>query len=169
MTIRQRWAQLPIELRRRPQWCYTYPGDPDANRRKAPRTKGNALASDTSPSDWMSFEQACAHAEQVSGEIGYILTKNDEFTCLDLDVKDTKTHPATPEVWTTQEDFDRYWHICQTFNSYTELSTSGKGLHIWVQGNIGPGCKRDGVEVYSQERFMICTGNVVINQPIRPA
>lgn len=167
MTNRQRWAQIPIELRRRPQWCYTYPGDPRVDRRKAPRKKGNALASDTSPSDWMSFEQACAYAEQVGGDIGYVLTEDDEFSCIDLDVKDATTDPHKPELWTTQEDFDRYWRICQTFDSYTEMSTSGKGLHIWVLANIGMGCKRDGVEVYSQERFIICTGNIVLNKPIR--
>lgn len=167
MTSRQRWAQLPIELRRRQQWCYTYPGDPDPLRRKAPRKKGNALASDTSPSDWMSFEQACAYAEQVNGEIGYVLTEDDEFTCIDLDVKDVTTHPHKPELWTTQADFNRYWDICQFFDSYTEMSTSGKGLHVWLFGNIGQGCKRDGVEVYSQERFIICTGNIVLNKPIK--
>ena len=167
MTNRQRWAQLPIELRRRPQWCYTYPGDPDPLRRKAPRKKGNALASDTSPSDWMSFEQACAYAEQVGGDIGYVLTEDDEFTCIDLDVKDATTHPHKPELWTTQADFNRYWDICQYFDSYTEMSTSGKGLHVWLFGNIGQGCRRDGVEVYSQERFIICTGNIVLNRPIR--
>lgn len=167
MTNRQRWAQVPIELRRRPQWCYTYPGDPEPLRRKAPRKKGNALASDTSPSDWMSFEQACAYAEQVGGEIGYVLTEDDEFTCIDLDVKDAVTHPHKPEEWTKAEDFDRYWRICQYFDSYTEMSQSGKGLHVWLLGNIGQGCKRDGVEVYSQERFIICTGNIVINKPMR--
>lgn len=167
MTNRQRWAQLPIELRRRPQWCYTYPGEPDPLKRKAPRKKGNALASDTSPSDWMTFEQACAFAEQVNGDIGYILTEDDGFTCIDLDVKDATSHPDKPAEWTTQADFDRYWRICQSFDSYTELSQSGKGLHIWVFGNIGTGCRRDGVEVYSQERFIICTGNIVLNKPIR--
>lgn len=167
MTKRERWARIPIELRRRPQWCYTYPGDADVLRRKAPRKKGNALASDTSPADWMHFEEACLHAEQVGGEIGYILTAEDEFTCIDLDVKDATTDPNKPEVWTTQDDFDRYWRICQAFDSYTELSQSGKGLHIWVRGNIGPGCKRDGVEVYSQERFMICTGNIILNRPVQ--
>lgn len=167
MTNRERWGQLPIELRRRPQWCYTYPADQDPLRRKAPRKKGNALASDTSPADWMSFEQACQHAEQVGGEIGYVLTAEDEFTCIDLDVKDVTTHPSKPELWTTQQDFDRYWRICQIFDSYTELSRSGKGLHIWVRGNIGAGCKRDGVEVYSQERFIICTGQTIIAKPIQ--
>lgn len=114
----------------------------------------------------MSFEEACNHAEQVGGDIGYVLTAEDEFTCIDLDVKDANTHPSKPEVWTTQEDFNRYWRICQFFDSYTETSQSGKGLHIWLKGNIGQGCKRDGVEVYSQERFIICTGNVVISRPI---
>lgn len=167
MTNRQRWAQIPIELRRRPQWCYTLPGDPDPLRRKAPRKKGHALASDTSPSDWMSFEEACGYAESVGGDIGYVLTGDDEFACIDLDVKDATTHPHKPETWTTQDDFDRYWRICQTFDSYTELSRSGKGLHIWVLGNIGQGCRRDGVEVYSQERFIICTGNIVLNRPVK--
>lgn len=169
MTNRQRWAQLPVELRRRPQWCYTYPADPVPERQKAPRKKGNALASDTSPADWMSFEQACAYAEQVNGDIGYVLTEDDEFTCIDLDVKDRTTHPLQPQLWTTQVDFDRYWKICETFGSYTERSRSGKGLHVWLFGKIGKGCKRDGVEVYSQERFMICTGDVLINNPIQEA
>lgn len=115
----------------------------------------------------MSFEQACAYAEQVGGEIGYVLTEDDEFTCIDLDVKDATTHPHKPELWTTQADFNRYWDICQYFDSYTEMSTSGKGLHIWLFGNIGQGCRRDGVEVYSQERFIICTGNIVLNKPIK--
>lgn len=169
MTNRQRWAQLPIELRRRPQWCYTYPADTDPLRRKAPRKKGNALASDTSPADWMSFEQAVAYAEQVNGDIGYVLTEDDEFTCIDIDIKDVRSHPLQPELWTSEREFNRYWEIAEAFDSYTEFSTSGKGLHIWLFGNIGKGCKRDGVEVYSQERFMICTGRPVINKPIKEA
>jgi hypothetical protein len=35
-----------------------------------------------------------------------------------------------------------------------------------VRGNIGSGMRRDGVEVYSQERYMICTGNTLVNHPI---
>lgn len=166
MSKRLRWLQLPIELRNRPQWCYTYPGDPDPSRRKAPRKKGNALASDVSPSDWMSFEAACDHAEQVGGDIGYILTEDDPFCCIDIDVKDYTNAPDKPETWTKPADFDRFWKICQYLNSYTEFSQSNKGLHVWVQANIGEGCRRDGIEVYSQERFMICTGQVVINRPI---
>lgn len=159
-----RWAQIPFELRRRPQWCYTKP-DTDPSRSKAPRREGGHLASVTSPSEWMTFEQACKAALASGGDIGYILTADDEFACIDLDVKDS-SNEKDPAKWTTQEQFDRFWKICQTFNCYTESSRSGKGLHVWLKGKIGKGGRRDGVEVYSQERFIICTGNVVITQPI---
>lgn len=166
MTTPDRWANIPVELRERAQWCFTYPGDPLPHRRKAPRKKGNILASDTNPSDWMEFEEACAEATKFGGHIGYILTEDDPFTCIDMDVKDATTDPGKPEKWTTSQDFDRYWRICQTFECYTEKSASGKGLHIWARGSIGKGAKRDGVEVYSKERFMICTGDVVMYNPI---
>lgn len=166
MTQEALWANIPVELRERPQWCTTYPSDSVAKRRKAPRRKGNTLASDTNPSHWMSFEEACKQALQFKGHVGYVLTEDDPFTCIDMDVKDATTHPDKPSEWTTAKDFDRYWRICQTFECYTEKSASGKGLHIWARGRTGKGAKRDGVEVYSQERFIICTGDVVLYHPI---
>lgn len=171
MTIGQSWAFIPQELRSRPQWCHTLPSDPDPLRKKAPRRAGNYLASDTRPSDWTTFEQACANAMAVGGQVGFIISEHDDLTCIDMDVVNEKSQrdkgePIDPALWTTQKQLDRYWSICQAFQSYTELSQSGNGLHTWVFGYIGRGCKRDGVEVYSQERFMICTGNIVINQPI---
>lgn len=173
MTNGQRWAHIPQELKQRPQWCYTYPQDVDPLRRKAPRKAGNYLASDTNPADWMTFELACKMALQVNGEVGFILTEYDEYTCIDLDVVDAETqrdkgHVIDPTLWTTKEELDRFWAICQACNSYTERSRSGKGLHVWVYANIGKGCKRDGVEVYSKERFIITTGDVIINECIQP-
>lgn len=53
------------------------------------------------------------------------------------------------------------------FNTYTELSRSGKGLHIWCLGEIGAGRRRDRIEVYSQERYMICTGRVVMGAELQ--
>lgn len=169
--MNQRWAKIPVELRRLKQWCFTLPSDPDPKRRKAPRKAGNWLASDTNPADWMSFEEACFHAAKVNGDIGFVITAQDDFACIDMDVVDAQTQaekkePVNPALWTTKVMLDRYWSICQTMASYTELSRSGKGLHTWVIGAIGRGCKRDGVEVYSQERFIICTGNAIIDVPI---
>ena len=99
-------------------------------------------------------------------DIGFILVESDRFACIDLDVKDATTHPHTPAVWTTPDDFGLYTNIVKHFDSYTERSTSGKGLHIWVEANLGKGFHRGGIEVYSQERFIICTGDAWVGKPI---
>lgn len=165
MTFAQSWAQIPLELRQRAQWCFTYPADPEPKRRKAPRTHENRLASVTSPSEWLTFDQAAQYAFEIGGDIGYVLTEDDGYTCIDLDVKDASNEP-NKEKWTTQAQFDRFWSICQHFDSYTEKSRGLKGLHIWIKGDIGRGGRRDGVEVYSRERFIICTGEVVLPRSI---
>ncbi|MFX8539116.1 hypothetical protein ABTL98_18685, partial [Acinetobacter baumannii] len=85
-----------------------------------------------------------------------MLSAEDPFTCIDLDIK----------ADTPQEQCDRASSIIKTLNSYTEYSQSGKGFHIWVYGNIGKGLRRDNVEIYSQERFIICTGNTLKSEPI---
>lgn len=138
----------------------------------------------TAPGQWMSFEDAVALAElntdtvttwvnpqgvtitQTGFTVGYILNAGDPFTCIDLDVKDASTHPDEPDKWTSANDFERYMSIVKHLDSYTERSKSGKGLHIWVRGNIGKGFRRDGVEVYSQERFIISTGDAYITKGI---
>ncbi|HWV46982.1 MAG TPA: DUF3987 domain-containing protein [Nitrospira sp.] len=160
MSQEARWGHIPLELRQRQQWCFTQPGS------KAPRGRGNYLVSDTEPSQWMTFEEACGLAAFYKGAIGYCLTPDDPYTCIDMDVKDASNCPEHPDKWTTQAQFDRYWAITQAFNTYTEKSFSGKGLHLWVRGNIGTGARRDGVEVYSQWRFIVTTGDIVVNAKI---
>lgn len=144
--------RLPAEMQAMPQWCVT----PGTATDKAPYGADGKRTSTTDPSTWMDFATACRLAAEWGGLIGFVLSANDPFACIDLDVKDD----------TTAEDMERFKSIVTTFNSYSELSRSGRGMHIWVRGNIGPGCKRGGVEVYSQERFIICTGNVYINAPV---
>lgn len=146
------YDRLPAELRALPQWCVT----PGTATDKAPRRADGQRASSTDPTTWMDFATATRLATEWGGLIGFMLSANDPFACIDLDVKDD----------TTPEDMERFNSILTTSDSYSELSRSGRGMHIWVRGNIGPGCKRDGVEVYSQERFIICTGNVWMDRPI---
>lgn len=161
------FLNIPYELRLLPQWAIS-------NENKNPMsTDGTNIffISVTDPRYWLSFDQAVYYSKLFNLDIGFILHESDPFTCIDLDIIDEqsqrrKNQPIDETKWSTQEDFNRYWSMIQKFNSYTEVSKYGKGLHIWVKGNIGPGMRRDGVEVYSQERYIICTGKVINNLPI---
>lgn len=84
---------------------------------------------------------------------GFILTENDPFSCIDLDIKDELNDEEK------QNRSIRFQKIFETFASYSEVSRSGNGVHIWVKGKVPKGRRRDGVEVYSNERFIICTEN----------
>lgn len=155
------WGRVPVELRRLKRWCVAGPD-------KSPYAigpKGLYRASDTDPNDWGTFDDVAAYAHGINAHIGFVLHAGDNVTCIDLDVKNQTNEPNSAK-WTTQAELDRYWRIVQAFDSYTEASRSGLGLHTWVFGEIGLGCRRQGVEVYSQARFMITTGNVVLDRPI---
>lgn len=153
-------VNIPQEMRDLEQWVIAGPD-------KSPWSTGGYRASVTDPEGWTDFYSAGMVAgDWGASHIGFIICAQDPFVCIDLDVKDAETHPDKPEVWTTEQELARYHKIIQSFNSYTEYSRSGKGFHIWVRGAIGLGCKHEGVEVYSQERFIICTGNVYLDAPI---
>lgn len=162
------WTRIPPELAALPRWCVAG-ASLDANQPKAPHSFRNGKpfkASSTDPSTWMDFNTACGYAAQGADlQIGFMLFAGDGYSCIDLDVKDP-TNEQNPAKWTTQEQLDRFWAIVQGFDSYTERSRSGRGLHVWVRGEVGQGSKRDGVELYSQERFIITTGDVLLNNPI---
>lgn len=176
------WGRLPPDLRELPQWVLA--GADKVPLAATDATKLHAVSS-TRPSEWMSFERAVAAAmanrdlvtthstnEGVTVtrkglDVGFVLHESDPFSCIDLDTKDATTHPNKPELWTTPDDWERHVRIVNSMDSYTEKSRSGKGVHVWVRGNIGRGYHRDGVEVYSQERYIICTGDVFRDKPIQ--
>lgn len=177
------WGRLPGEMKALPQWVV-------AGASKAPLSvDANGKMFNTSvtrPSEWLSFEQAAqlawankdlvtTHVDkkgrtitQTGLDIGFMLNESDPFTCIDLDVKDYENAPDDPASHTTPEQWDRYQSIIRTFNSYTERSRSGKGFHIWIVAQLGRGFRRDGIEVYSQERFIICTGDTIVGGGIQP-
>ena len=159
--------RFPSELRGLRQWCPT----PGTATDKAPRTIDGRHASTTDPGTWTDFDTACRVASEKGWRVGFVFTADDPFTCIDLDVVDEESQrargkPVNPDDWTTPEDAARFESIIAGLQSYTERSRSGKGFHIIVKGNIGRGRRRDGVEVYSQERFLICTGNVHCDLPV---
>jgi RecA-family ATPase len=149
------YANIPQKLCDTPQWALAGP-------EKAPYLPGPIGPYNVSVHEerLLTFENAVTTVQRLGPEwgIGYVLRDTDPFTCIDLDVKDN----------TTEEQLARFTKIVEAFDSYTERSRSGKGAHVWIEGSIGEGKKRDGVEVYSQERFIVCTGDVVRDKPIAP-
>lgn len=173
------WANIPEELKERAQWAVS-------GASKAPLYVVDGYpvpAKSNDPATWMNFNDACTFAWNNRGRvtshtdkhgievkqqgycIGYMLSADDPFTCIDLDVKDA-SNCTDASQWTTPDQYELYQRIILNFASFTEYSRSGKGFHIWVKGNIGKGRRREGVEVYSQERFIVCTGNIYKNHSI---
>ena len=142
------WLNIPQEMRSLRQWAVsTLTVGSDGKPDKRPRRADGSEMEWRSPLAWLTFEEAVNSGYPA---IGFILTSADPFTIIDLDVKaDTPT-----------EVLQRHEKILGAFPTYTEYSQSGQGLHIILQGRIGGGVRRDGVEVYDQDRYMICTGNI---------
>ena len=145
---RLQYLRIPNELTALNQWAVAALPD------KAPRhpVTGRLLKT-TEPNTWASFESVLNSGYPA---IGFLLTKDDPYTVIDLDVKES--HP--PEVQA------RHDKIYAAFDTYAERSVSGVGRHIICRGKIHGGLHRDYVEVYDQERFILCTGAVLRPAPI---
>lgn len=158
------WANIPEEMKARPQWCFcTLRPDTNGKKDKIPRDpKASAvwaiMAAVDDPRTWGTFDQACEAARKIDGGIGFVLTADDPVAIIDLDPLD-KTGKRRPP-----EEIERMQALLNMhLETYCELSQSGIGAHIIVShdGPVGlPGVNLEGIEAYSQGRFVICTGNV---------
>jgi hypothetical protein len=113
-------------------------------------------ADKTKPENWTTFEEACgAYQRGVVDAIGFVFTKDDSFFVADCD---HVIDPETGEIDPTVAD------VIHALNSYTELSCSGRGVHIIGHGTKPEyaGCKSSklgfGIEVYDSARFLVMTG-----------
>lgn len=141
---------IPEELRALKQWVVH---DKD----KVPYdAKTNALASVNNSSDWVDVDTAISAASKYSG-IGFVFTANDPYSFIDLD--DTKGD---------QVAFERQLKIFNEFDSYSEISPSGRGLHIIVKGNVPAGRRRSHIEIYNSQRYATFTGNIYPQGSPRP-
>ena len=162
------YDKIPRELRLLDQWALS-------GENKAPLSTNGITTFNISVTErrsLLSFESAVYYAKLFGLDFGFVLFADDAFTCIDLDVTDKESQLRKGQLvdeskWTTQDQFNRYWSIIKELKSYTELSKYGRGLHIWVRGNIGAGMRREGVEVYSQERYIICTGKSLFDYSIQ--
>jgi len=117
-------------------------------------------ASSTNTKTWSSYEQAVQaieNARNVSGKpydgIGYVF--NRDVTGVDLD--HCADEQGLPNAW-AQGILDR-------LNSYTELSPSGRGFHIFVHGPLPVSVKRPEIEMYDSGRYFTITGKHLEGTP----
>lgn len=160
------FQNLPLELQRLNQWLgWRYEETDGGKPTKVPvNIRTGWPASVTDPQAWCPFDNAVTAATNggLAG-IGFVFTDHDEYCGIDLD---TPHDPLTGESLLSPEDGARQQLIFQKMDSYSELSPSGRGLHIIVKAKVPHGRKRQGVEVYSSGRFFTMTGNVYHNAPI---
>lgn len=128
---------FPAELTARDRWVRRGPG-------KRPVTADGAAASSTDPSTW------APHAAVAGGgaPLGFVLN-GDGIVCVDLDhcVTDGALAPWAAAI------------LASCPSTYTEVSSSGTGLHIWGYGSVDKGRRirhADGahIEVYGTGRYI---------------
>jgi putative DNA primase/helicase len=141
---------IPEELRARPQWVVwkAVGHKPD----KVPYSaRTGRRASSTDLLTWRTFQDALkAYENGDYAGLGFVFSSADPYTGIDLD--DCVDAIGEIALWALE--------IVRYFDSYTELSATGTGLHIIVRGEI-PNRRKGDVEVYSSKRFFTVTGHVV--------
>ena len=133
------FSHLPSLLKDLPQWVNTWQGS------KIPmQSTIRKGASTVDKSTWSDFETATKSIELgIYDNLGFVFNDNG-FVGIDID---------KPELVN---------EIMNKFNSYTERSISGRGIHIIVKGDIPFKGKSDnGVEIYKSGRYFIMTGDIV--------
>lgn len=114
-------------------------------------------ASVTDPSTWEHFGYCVQAATQTAfyDGIGFVLSEKDPYAIIDLD---------DPED--NEDILRRHAYLYDHFDSYIERSPSGKGVHIIVKATVADGRRKSKIELYSTERYMTMTGDVLKNMDI---
>jgi putative DNA primase/helicase len=89
-----------------------------------------------------------AYASAAYDGVGFVFSSGDPYAGVDLDCRDPETDVIAG--WAAE--------IVGELDSYTELSPSGKGLHVLVRGKVPKALKLPHIEMYSMSRYFTVTG-----------
>ncbi len=148
-------SNIPQELKQIPHWVVWRSKTP----KKIPyNPKTGELAEANNPLTWGTYDSAINAFNNGSYDgIGFELGTGDNlsgYTVIDLDHVLTNGHPASED--------DNIIHL---LDSYTEISQSGEGLHIFVRGQKPDSrCRNNRIEIYDRNRFIAMTGNLYENR-----
>lgn len=118
-------ASVPEELKALPRWVvWKIEKTRDGKETKVPyNARSVGRAKSTNPGTWSDYATAVAASKGYAG-VGFVI--GPPYVGIDLDkCRDPESGQAEP--WAEA--------IIKDLNSYTELSPSGKGFHVWVRGN----------------------------------
>jgi len=148
---------IPCELDKHNQW-FSWKRGRGKNDKRPYNSKNMQPGSISNPADYSSRGQATLTVSQGKADgIGFVFTADDPYTFIDLDncIDDQGRVNAY-----AQKLIDR-------FASYTEISQSGKGIHILVEGTKpGPRSKSGQIEMHDHGKYCALTGN---RRPSTPA
>lgn len=155
---------IPDKITSLEQWICWREKERDGKLTKIPtkpyETKPSPNAKTNDPETWRDFDSALNYHRtgnmQTEG-VGFVFTADSSITGIDLD---DCCDPDTGEIADWAQD------IIERLDSYTEVSPSGTGVHILVEGALPEGRnQRDGVEMYDDGRFFTVTGAHVEGTP----
>ncbi|MEN1682019.1 MAG: AAA family ATPase [Planctomycetota bacterium] len=144
---------IPSRLTRQPRWVRWR----DMRGSKKPLRLDGTLASVSDPSHWADHDLAEAMGEAADAGLGYVFAQGDGLVGIDLD---NCLENGVLAEWAEA--------IIKSVNSYCEISPSGRGVKIWVGGELpiptsgkrtdGPGGPGTALEVYHHSRYFAFTG-----------
>lgn len=136
-AYRARRPAFPAEMTSRRAWVRA-----DGKR---PIMPDGSPASSTNPATWSTFR-----AVQSGAGDGFGIMLGGGLGCWDFDHCDDAEARALIRG-----------HVWQPV-VYVERSQSGRGVHVFVAADEGPGRRRPGVEFYSRSRFIRTTGKFFV-------
>jgi putative DNA primase/helicase len=156
-------GNIPDEMKILRQWVLWRAEQRGEKTSKIPYRADGRRASSTNPDDWVTFGTALniCQARGYNG-IGFVFREGGGIVGVDLDhvIDDA----GNVESWAAR--------VVRAFDSYTEISVSGHGLHIICRGSIpgGKGHRRGQSEMYDRGRYFTVTGRAYGEpRPLREA
>lgn len=158
MTLPPR-SRIPDPLLTREQWIIWANEDIEDRdeKTKVPYQTTGRHADTTDPDTWSSFDKARKAADMIPGMNGvaYVFTAASPIVGVDLDKCVDNGELDTWAEW-----------VVAALDSYTHISTSGTGLHVFALGSVPDGGNRKGnIEMYDQDRFFAFTGDHLEGTP----
>jgi putative DNA primase/helicase len=152
------WDNVPQELKSRPRWVFWRHEFVKGKWTKPPYQRDGSKASSTDPATWASFDDIrTAYAAGDYDGIGIVLNA-DGVLGFDFD------HVVDIAGQITDAQIAGYVH---TLDSYAEISPSGAGLRVFVEGTLSAqGRKRGNCECYDRARYLTVTGRRLANSPV---